>query len=172
MGFTVYYQSTESVDKQTRKAIAESLDQLCEGRSWISCEPPGFFGGAEKEGHLLGGSKPNFMPAPADFTNPEDKHLPDGTIQDVVDILCQLSNWFDVDWQFNHDHDEGAIGYIRSGAPDLQLKNEIAGIASIGGVVADALDHLPVHLPSRDPSVYETEEGEPRILKFGPLTTE
>ena len=105
------------------------------------------------------------MPQPTEYLNPENE-LPDGTIQDVVDILCKLSTEYSVDWQFNHDHEEAAVGFIRNGVADEALTNEITGIAGIGSVVADSLDNLPIQLPSLDPTAFENENGAPLIFKF------
>ena len=165
MGFTVYYRSTEPVEPATKQALGNSLKQQIQERAWISCEPPGFFGNDGQTGPLIGGSKPNFMPQPTEYLNPENE-LPDGTIQDVVDILCKLSTEYSVDWQFNHDHEEAAVGFIRNGVADEALTNEITGIAGIGSVVADALDNLPIQLPSLDPTAFEDENGAPLIFKF------
>lgn len=165
MGFTVYYQSTESVDPSIKVALGKSLERHIMKRSWISCEPPGFFGGDDVNGILSGGSKPNFMPQPDDYLDPDNRQ-PDGTVQDVVDILCDLSSEFGIDWQFSHDHEQGPVGFVRNGVADEDLLHEIKGIAGIGSVVADALDNLPIQLPSRDPTRYEDENGDPLILKF------
>ena len=93
MGFTVYYQSTAPLSDNVVSAIAESLDELCEGRTWLSCEPVGFFGG-NNEDFLIGGSKPNFDPHPDDIADANAEGLPDGTLRDVVQIHCQLSSQF------------------------------------------------------------------------------
>ena len=103
MGFTVYYRSTEPVEPATKQALGNSLKQQIQERAWISCEPPGFFGNDGQTGPLIGGSKPNFMPQPTEYLNPENE-LPDGTIQDVVDILCKLSTEYSVALLATKDH--------------------------------------------------------------------
>src|SRR5437016_5928350 len=119
MGFSIYYRSTKRVDPATTAAIRNSADDLIEGRTWLSCEPVGFFQD-QPDGHLFGGSKPNFQPDPDDAASAEQEDLPDGTVRDLLDILCELSRAFEVDWELSHDHDPG-LGFIRKGNCDNRL---------------------------------------------------
>ena len=108
MGFTIYYRSTRPVSKPEADAIASAAAGANKGRTWLSCEAVHFFE-RQKDGHLLGGSKPNFMPHPDDVTAAALEGLPDGTTRDLLDILCQLSQQHGIDWALSHDHDPGLI---------------------------------------------------------------
>ncbi|MDZ7615661.1 MAG: hypothetical protein U1E05_01575, partial [Patescibacteria group bacterium] len=90
MGFTVCYRSTRPVAPAKAAAIVRTCDGLCRGRTWLSCEPVGFFPDGE-DGHLLGASKPNLQPDPDDAAAAAREGLPDGTTVDMLDVLCQLS---------------------------------------------------------------------------------
>lgn len=176
MGFTVYYQSTEPVNETTQAAVTKSLDDLCEGRTWLSCEPVGFFGDGSNE-FLMGGSKPNFDPHPQDIADAQADGLPDGTLRDVVEILCQLSTKFGIDWQFSHDHDPGPIGFVRGGVADADLENQMAGILSsvhneFGSATNDASPHGNLAASRRQnesENDSDNDDDGPMILKFGPI---
>jgi len=171
MAFTVHFQSTEPISSIVHQSLSESLAQLTHRHHWAGCEPPVLADELDASGKILGSCRPNFMPIPDDYLNCDSKRLPDGSIHDVIDILSQLSSEFVVDWQLDHDHHEGPIGFIRNGSVDIQLKLEITHIAGIGTVVADALAHLPEQLPSHDPESQDSNDDEPRILKFQAATT-
>lgn len=160
MGFTVYYRTTEPVDPSTRVAIDASCTKLCRGRTWLSCEPVSFFGG-DDDGHMMGGSKPNFMPHPDDVASAMSEGLPDGTVQDALDVLCQLSRDHRVDWEISHDDSDGPIGFIRSGQADPEVVVRIEAFGSLGDLLAEyGLDEFggPV----------DDDDNGPRILSFGP----
>src|SRR5262249_55843343 len=114
MGFAIYYRSTRRVSPARANAIQEAAARLIEGRTCLSCEPVGFFADQE-DGRLLGGSKPNFLPHPDDAAAAARESLTDGTVRDVIEVLCQLSRDHGVDWELSHDYDPGPIGFIRGG---------------------------------------------------------
>src|SRR5947199_172826 len=98
MGFTIYYRSTRPVAKAEADAIHQAAREANVGRTWLGCEPVHFFPGVEA-GHLLGGSKPNFEPHPDDAAASAGEGLPDGTVRDVLDVLCRLSRDHAIDWE-------------------------------------------------------------------------
>ena len=59
---------------------------------------------------MTGGSKPNFLPDPADRSSAEQEGIPDGTISDVLDVLAVLSKSHGVDWEITHEAYDGPIG--------------------------------------------------------------
>lgn len=136
MGFTVYYRSTEPLEADKADQVRFALRTANEGRTWLSCEPVHMFL-TQMDGHLLGGSKPNFTPHPDDVASAKTEGLPDGTIMDVLSILCDISEEHGVDWEFSHDHDPGPIGCIREGIPEPRLIEELRSIAALGNVLAD-----------------------------------
>jgi hypothetical protein len=97
VGFTIYYRSTRRLSPAKTNAIKRATDELCAGRTWLSCEPVCFFQD-QKDGRLFGGSKPNFQPHPDDVAAAARDALPDGTVRDVIEILCRLSSDYEVDW--------------------------------------------------------------------------
>lgn len=134
MGFTVYYRSTRPVVPAEADAIRRAADAANEGRTWLGCEPVSFFPG--DDGHLLGGSKPNFQPHPDDAAAAASEGLPDGTTRDMLDILCCLSRDHSVDWALGHDHDP-AIGFIRAGVCDENALAQIEAFADLGDILGE-----------------------------------
>jgi len=124
MGFTVYYRSTHPVRPDEVEAIRRAARTLSRGRNWLGSEPVYFFDSEfVKDGHLLGGSKPNFM------TNPDDGQQSTG-IGNMVEVLCQLSRDYHIDWELSHDHDP-AIGFIRGGVCDESVAEKVQAIADL-----------------------------------------
>ncbi|MCC9607933.1 hypothetical protein LOC68_02605 [Blastopirellula sp. JC732] len=190
MGFTVYYRTTKPVSNELSSQISSAADALCRQRQWLSCEPIRFF--AKTDGHMKGGSKPNFSPHPDDVAAFEAIDRPDGTMLDALEVLCEISRRHAVDWEFSHDHDEGPIGFIISGECDEnllaqvealdQLTTLISGVQT-GPAVApniyvedDLIDDLPedvggfaslaeveAHVEASDD---DDDDEEPAILKF------
>jgi hypothetical protein len=174
MGFTIYYRSTRPVPSERADAIRAAAYELIDGRTWLSCEPVGFFPDQE-DGHLFGGSKPNFQPHPDDAASAAKEGLPDGTVNDLLDILCQLSSEFDVDWEFSHDHDAGPIGHVRGGVCEPRLRDQMEAFGDLGNILQELMDDTD--LESEDFSPPETFDDEPddddddpgpAILKFRP----
>ncbi len=165
MGFTIYYRSTRRVSRARADAIRKAAAALNRGRTWLSCEPVGFFADQE-DGRLLGGSKPNFLPHPDDAAAAAREALPDGTARDVVEILCQLSRDHGVDWEFHHDYDPGPIGFIRGGACEPRLLDQIDAFADLGDILGDLTAGPEGAANGRDDG--DEEEGGPRILPFQP----
>jgi hypothetical protein len=135
MGFTVYYRSARPVRAAEADAIRRAARRANAGRTWLGCEPVHFFEGAE-DGHLLGGSKPNFLPHPDDAAAAGREGLPDGTTRDLLDILCQLSREYGVDWALSHDY-EPALGFIRGGVCDDAAREQIDALADLGDVLGE-----------------------------------
>lgn len=134
MGFTVYYRSTRPIAAPVAAALERSTDELSRGRTWLSCEPVHFFP-ESKDGHLLGGSKPNFQPHPDDVASAAREGLPDGTTLDMLDVLCQLSRNHGIDWEISHDHSDGPVGYIRSGVCDKDVVSQVEAFAEVGDIL-------------------------------------
>ena len=141
MGFTLYYRSTRPVTQQEAEAIERDSLAASRGRTWLSCEPVGFFG-IQADGHLLGGSKPNFQPDPGDQAAAAQSGLADGTTKDLIDVLCQLSRDHTIDWEFTHEAQPGPAGYIRAGVCDDEVLAQADLFADLGDVVAEFMDDL------------------------------
>lgn len=119
MGFSIGYTLTESVSPDTEAEILKTTASLRTGRTWLGCEPPFL---RNHDGVLAGSSKPNFMPHPQDVASAEASGLPDGTLNDLLEVLCELSRRFNVDWEISHDYSDGALGYIRGGEVDEDVR--------------------------------------------------
>ncbi len=130
MGFSIGYQLTEPVTTETQVAILDVARSLTKGRSWLSCEPPLL---RLYYGVLSGSSKPNFMPHPRDIASAESSGLPDGTLNDLLEILCQLSQRFHVDWEISHDYSDGPLGYIRRGEIDETVWAQCEAFSDLAG---------------------------------------
>ena len=136
MGFSIYYRSVLPVDADQRTAAVSLCNDHCHGRSWLSCEPVHFFP-AGADNHLFGGSKPNFAPHPDDAASAAAGGLPDGNVQDVIDVLCKISIESGIDWEISHDHSEGPVGFIRAGATDPEVITQIEALSSIGDIFGE-----------------------------------
>ena len=90
MGFSIYYRSTKEVTSNQMRDIEAHATELNKSRTWLSCEPVSFrtVNGGD---HLLGGSKPNLEPHPDDIASAATEDLPDGTVNDLFDVLAQIS---------------------------------------------------------------------------------
>jgi hypothetical protein len=170
MGFTIYYRSTRRLSPARANAIREAATALTAGRTWLSCEPVGFFQG-QRDGRLLGGSKPNFLPHPDDVAAAARSTVPDGTVRDLIDILCRLSRDHAVDWEFSHDHDPGPIGFIRGGVCEQRLREQLEAIGDLGGLLEEVMGEGQVP-PGSAASERDSDEDEgdagPPILPFRP----
>ena len=142
MGFSITYQLTEPVSVETEAAILGAIETLRSGRTWLSCEPPFL---RNYDGVLSGSSKPNFTPHPDDVAAAEAEGLPDGTVNDLLEILCELSRQFRVDWEISHEYSDGPLGYIRGGDIDDDVRTHCEAfndLASDLGMEGFDLDDL------------------------------
>lgn len=137
MGFTIYYRSTKQLDETASAAVKGRASQLCDGRSWLSCEPVGFW--ASEDGHLEGGSKPNFMSQLDPEELAEAEGMPDGNAMDMLDILCTLSQEFGIDWEISHDESDGTVGLIHDGVCDPEVKQRVEVFAQMSDNMGDFL---------------------------------
>ncbi len=134
LGFTIYYRSTSPVSPAEADAILRAARLANKGRTSLGCEPVHFF--PNDDGHLLGGSKPNFQPHPDDALAAAREGLPDGNTRDMLDVLCRLSRDLGVDWGLSHDHDP-AIGFIRAGECDHNVLAQIEAFADLGDLLGE-----------------------------------
>jgi hypothetical protein len=162
MGFTIYYHSTRPISPERQRAIRQAASALCERHAWLSCEPANLCDDSG-DGHLSGGSKPNFLPDPEEEASAAGSELPDGTVRDLVEILCRLSSDFDVDWEFSHDLDQGPIGFIRDGLADDRLMQQIEAFADLPSILGDM--RVEIENPENE---NDWEDDEPPILPFRP----
>ncbi len=130
MGFAVAYQTTEQISPALQRQLIDAMNDLSVGRTWLSCEPPFLM---NEGGTLVGASKPNFAPHPDDVSSAKSEELPDGTLNDVLDVLCELSRRFDVDWEISHDHSDGPLGYIRNGVCDDEVRTQCDAFTDLAG---------------------------------------
>jgi hypothetical protein len=121
MGFAIAYRTTEPVDHHLASRLRAAASAASAAHTWLSCEPPIL---QVDDGHLLGISKPNFMPHPDDVASAETEGLPDGTVNDLLDLLCKWSSDFAVDWEISHDYSDGPLGYIRDGVCDSDVRTQ------------------------------------------------
>ena len=135
MGFSLYYRSTRPIAPGELDAIERSASIASLERTWLRCEPVHFFP-LEADGHLMGGSKPNFQPHPTDVAGAQLEGHPDGTCRDLLDVLCDLSREHQVDWSIGHDHDP-EIGFIRGGSCDAAVRDQVEAFADLGDILGD-----------------------------------
>lgn len=169
MGFTVTYRTTKPMEADLAKALASAASELCRDRTWLSCEPVHFF--PVSDGHLFGGSKPNFLPHPEDAAAAAREGLPDGTVRDLLDILCRLSSEHGVDWEIGHDASDGPVGFIRGGICDEEVAGQIDAFAELGGMLGEWLEEgtFPPGIADQPgPFPGEEDEDGPPILPFRP----
>jgi len=173
MGFHVYYRSTRPVTRKKAATIERAAEELGRGRTWLSSEPVVFYADQD-DGHMFGGSKPVFEPGADEAAAAAKENLPDGTIKDVLDILCELSREHEVSWEISHDYSGGPIGCIHGGVCDREVLKQIKGLAKAGRLIQEFAGEFepPADVPQtrprrrqRDP---DNEDDEPQILKFKP----
>ena len=134
MGFTIYYRSMRPVPPAAAGVIEAAAEALSAGRSWLGCEPVSFW--PSGDGHLAGGSKPNFRPHPDDAADAAREGLPDGTARDMLDVLGRLSRDHGIDWELGHDHDP-AIGFIRAGLCDESVLSQVEAFAELADILGE-----------------------------------
>jgi hypothetical protein len=168
LGFAVSYRSTEPVEPSKYARIQAAIKNASRGRTWLSSE--GAWVSRQEDGHLWGASKPNFQPHPDDVAAAKMENLPDGTISDVVQILCDISRVEGVDWEVSHDDSDGPIGLIRNGVADPDVLAPIEAIADVCQILGELEGGLDDGLDIADanPLRREDDDNEPPILKFPP----
>jgi hypothetical protein len=157
MGFAIRYRSTGPISKERATAIRKAADDLCKGRTWLSCEPVGFYEDQE-DGRLSGFSKPNIQPHPDDVASAARIALPDGTVRDLIDILCTISADHDVDWELSHDY-EPKLGSIREGECEGSLLGQIEALGELADILKGSMDE------------FEGEAGDLSLLTEGDTET-
>lgn len=134
MSFAIAYRTTESVDDELASRLTAAASAARTAHTWLSCEPPIL---QIDDGHLLGSSKPNFMPHPDDVASAETEGLPDGTVNDLLDLLCKWSSDFAVDWEISHDYSDGPLGYIRNGVCDSGVRRQCEAFSQLGEIMLE-----------------------------------
>ncbi|MBI3411054.1 MAG: hypothetical protein HY040_22195 [Planctomycetes bacterium] len=178
MGFTINYRSTQRLSPAKTNAIREAAKTLIAGRTWLSCEPVDFYED-QNDGRLLGRSKPNFLPNPDHAASAARESLPDGTVHDMINVLCELSRRFQVDWEFSHDYDPGPIGLIRAGVCEQRLREQMEAFADLGGILQEEMmgdfeaqlgfpPSSPTGIFGRDSDDEADDDSGPSILPFRP----
>jgi hypothetical protein len=176
MGFAIRYRSTRPISKERATAIRKAAEELCKGRTWLSCEPVGFHEDQE-DGRLSGFSKPNFQPHPDDVASAGRMALPDGTVRDMIDILCTISSVHGVDWELCHDYDP-KLGFIREGECEGSLLGQIEAMGDLADMFKDSMDEFEGEAgglsllaegdANTDQADKDDDDGEPNILPLFP----
>jgi hypothetical protein len=135
MGSTVYYRSTQPVALGIAEAVYQEALSTCRGRTRLDCEPVNFFP-IQDDGHLLGGSKPNFLPHPDDAAAAAREGQLNGTTRDMLDFLCQLSRDHGIDWELRHD-EVPSICFIRGEYCDDTVVAQIEALAELGDILRE-----------------------------------
>ena len=140
MGFNVYYRSTEPVEPKRAAAIRAAAHDVNQARTWLCCEPVMFRDDQDDDGRLAGDSKIVFGSDPDDVAAASEDGLTDGSVQDLITALCELSRAHHVDWELSHDYDPGPIGFIRQGVADDGLMTVFDGLAGAISAVLGEYD--------------------------------
>lgn len=135
MGFAVGYETTEKLNPELQRQVQATLSACTDGRTWLSCEPPLLH---DQDGHLFGASKPSFSPHPDDVASAESENLPDGTLMDLLDALCQVSREHGVDWNISHDF--GHMGYIRDGVCEAEVREQCEALCEAADMLGGEFD--------------------------------
>lgn len=166
MGFRIYYRTTRPVDAGEAAALRAAARRSSAGRTWLHCEPVSFYEyEPDDDGHLMGGSKPNFRPHPDDVASAAREDRPDGDVRDLIDVLRGLSRDHGVDWEIRHDHEPGPVGYIRGGVCDPGLIDRADALADLAELLGELEDGGPV---GDDPGPDDDQDDDdgPRILRL------
>lgn len=157
MGFAFSYESVDEVTPDQKEAIRAAAHESVAGYTWLSCEPVLFH--HIQGSYLSGSSKPTWEIPELDATAAATEYLPDGTLLTMLEILCDLSRRFGVDWEIAHDHSDGPIGRIVGGECDPEVRIQCEAIAQ----VTKEINREPGDI---DPDEDEHAEGFP-ISGFG-----
>ncbi len=136
MGVYLIYRSTESLDAKREAAIRAAAEKFDSGFSWLFCDSVSFDDDAG-DNRLTGSSKLNLQPHPEDRAAALASGLPDGTVKDLFEALCEISREHQVNWEVKHDMDSAPIGYIRHGVIDDDLDRIAEGFEEAGAYLAD-----------------------------------
>ena len=129
MGIALLYKPTDPVSPALQDEIFDAALVLADGRNWQGCEGPFFAVDEDDEEQFFGFSKLNLSgEKPGDVEG-----LPNGNLKDLLDILCQLSQRFGVNWDLSDDY--GDLGVIRNGICDEETRVQIE-------VLSEVLDEL------------------------------
>jgi hypothetical protein len=169
MGFSITYRTTREVAAAEEAQIRAAADKLTDGYTWLSCEPVTFYRELD-EGRLAGFCKPNFMPHPDDIASALREGLPDGTVNEMLDVLCELSRRFRIDFELEHDESNGVAGYIRQGECEEDLRGLISAFGSLAEFSLDhALGEMGHEIDDEDfddPDDNDDDDRDPPIIKF------
>ncbi|MFG0289422.1 MAG: hypothetical protein ACF8CQ_14680 [Rhodopirellula sp. JB044] len=121
MHFSVAYETTELISPLLQQEMIAFADELSSQWNWLSCEPPCL---SNRDGILAGASKPNFSGHVDRVASDQVSDRRDGTLNDLVRILCAVSAEFDVDWLISHDCSNGPLGFIRCGRCDEEVRSQ------------------------------------------------
>jgi hypothetical protein len=138
MGFSVHYESLTELTEEQADAVRSAAHKTIDGYTWLSCEPVLFY---PPEGtHLAGSSKPNFTPHPDDVASARLENLPDGTLMTAIEILCDLSRRFGIEWELSHDYSDGPIGTIVNGECDPEVLTQCEALAELTETLGGEMD--------------------------------
>ena len=129
MGLSVIYKCTGDLQSDAIREIIDPASELASRRTWMSCEPLWL---RAKNGVLAGSSKPRISPNPDDIAALSEGGLPDGTLNDLLHGLCELSKRFGISWEITHDYADGPLGYIRNGKIDDDLRWQCETLIELG----------------------------------------
>jgi hypothetical protein len=168
LGFAVSYRSTKPVEPSQCARIQAAIKEASRGKTWLLSEA--VWVARQADGHLWGASKPNFQPHPDDVAAATMENLPDATISDVVQILCDISRAEGVDWEVSHDGSGGPIGFIRNGIADPDVLAQIEAFADVCQILSELEGGLEEGFDAADTNPFraEDDDDDPPILKFPP----
>ena len=75
-----------------------------------------------------------------DAADARDGGHPDGRLKELIECLCKLSAKFDIDWEIEHDHSGGPVGYIRGGNADAEVRDTMDGLDAMFEEMDEDLD--------------------------------
>lgn len=97
------------------------------------------FHSTEDDEILSGGSKPTIEPDANDVASAATEGLPDGTVNDLLDVLAAASTEYSVDWEISHDHSPEPIGFIINGNKDPMLIDLANTFEQLNEAIAEAM---------------------------------
>jgi hypothetical protein len=138
MGFDITYSTIERISPALQREILEDVHVLHKQKSWIQCTGPSF---ENEDGYLCGSSRLTPDRDPRDVATA--RHLssgaPDGSVLDLLDVLCKLSRQHDIEWEISHDHSDGVLGRIQCGVADEIVRSTFEGLAAMCEGMGDHL---------------------------------
>ena len=162
MGLYIYFRSIKPMHPALAYELSQRAAELSSQYSWNLCDPPTFQ--HNSDGHISGLIEPIFVDDGSEiFCDSDDE----ANLLEVIEILANLSDDHEVDWEFSHDYEPDVVGRIIEGKVSEDLLDEIETVISIGGLFGEFIDDEEWEEEQPSFGVWQAEpvQAHPRIMR-------